>query len=603
MDSWEAWFTVSVICVMIAGLARNWGPPDLLTLGSLTLLIVVGQLHRTLYPEIGTSLPTPEEAIARFGSPGLITVGALFVIVTGLTQTGAMSLLTQHLITRATTVTQAQLRILPPVAALSAFLNNTPIVAMFLPVIDDLCRKRGISQSRLYLPLAYAATFGGMCTLIGTSTNLIINDEIARANLPNLPPLGMFELAWVGVPCAVLGLAYLFVFSSKLLPDRRPAISLTDDPREYSVEMVVAAGGPLTGKTLEEAGLRHLPGLFLFEIDRGGEVMPAPPPDTKLHARDRLVFVGIIESVIDLKKLRGLVPPDDETFKLDSPQIKRCLIEAVVSDRCPLVGKTIRDGRFRTTYNAAVLAIARSGERINAKLGDVVLKAGDTLLLESHTGFANQQRNSPDFFLVSSVENSAPLRHAQARVALLIMVMMVGVVTIGLLDLMTATMVAAGMMILTHCCSGREARRSVDISLLLVIGGALGIGEAMRATGAAESIAERLIDLAGGNERMVLLALYFVTMLFTEMITNNAAAVLVFPIALASAEKLGVDPRPLVISIMIAASAAFATPFGYQTNLMVYGPGGYRFSDYLRFGIPLSLLFMTICVLLVPVIW
>lgn len=600
MDTWEAWFTVGVVCLMIVGLARSWGPPDLLALGSLTLLIVVGQVFRSLYPNIATSLPTPEEAIARFGSPGLITVGVLFVIVSGLTQTGAMSLLTQKLISRPESETQAQLRILPPVAALSAFLNNTPIVAMFLPVIDDLCRKRGFSHSRLYLPLAYAATFGGMCTLIGTSTNLIINDEIAKAGLS---PLGMFELAWVGLPCAVLGLAYVLLFSSRLLPDRRPAISLADDPREYSVEMIVAPDGPLAGQTVEEAGLRHLTGLFLFEIDRDGEVLPAPAPDAILHANDRLVFVGIIESVVDLKKMRGLLPPNDQTFKLDSPEIKRCLIEAVVSDRCPLIGKTIRDGRFRTTYNAAVLAIARSGERINAKLGDVVLQAGDTLLLESHTGFANQQRNSPDFFLVSSVENSAPIRHAQARVALLIMVTMVGVVTIGLLDLMTAAMVAGGAMILTRCCTGREARRSVDISLLLVIGAALGIGEAMKATGAAESIADGLIGLAGGNERMVLLALYFVTMLFTELITNNAAAVLVFPIALASAEKMGVDPLPMIVSIMIAASAAFATPFGYQTNLMVYGPGGYRFSDYLRFGIPLSLLFMTVCVLLVPVIW
>lgn len=598
MDSWEAWFTVGVVCLLVTGLARNWGPPDLLALGSLTLLIVVGRICFALGAE--TKLPSPEEAIARFGSPGLITVGVLFVIVTGLTQTGAMALLTQRLIGRPESELQTQFRILPSVAALSAFLNNTPIVAMFLPVIDDLSRKRGFSQSQLYLPLAYAATFGGMCTLIGTSTNLIINDEIAKSGLPQL---GMFELAWVGLPCALCGLAYVFVFSSKLLPDRRPAISLADDPREYSVEMIVAANGPLVGQTVEEAGLRHLPGLFLFEIDRDGEVIPAPAPDTILHASDRLVFVGIIESVVDLKKMRGLVPPDDQTFKLDSPEIKRCLIEAVVSDRCPLVGKTIRDGRFRTTYNAAVLAIARSGERINAKLGDVVLQAGDTLLLESHTGFANQQRNSPDFFLVSSVENSAPIRHAQARVALLIMATMVAIVTIGLLDLMTAAMVAAGAMILTRCCTGREARRSVDISLLLVIGAALGIGEAMNATGAATSIAEGLVNIAGGNERLVLLALYLVTMIFTELITNNAAAVLMFPIALASAQKLDVDPLPMIVSIMIAASAAFATPFGYQTNLMVYGPGGYRFSDYLRFGIPLSLMFMTICVLLVPVIW
>lgn len=592
---WEAWFTVGVVCLLIVGLARNWAPPDLLALGSLTLLIVVGQLSGS------TRLPTPTEAVANFGSTALVTVGVLFVIVTGLTQTGAMDLLTQRVLGRPKSERQAQLRLLPPVAALSAFLNNTPIVAMFLPVVDDLCRKTGLSQSRLFLPLSYAATFGGLCTLIGTSTNLIINGEIARAGLK---PLGMFELSWVGIPCAIAGMIYILVFSRILLPDRRPAISLSDDPRQYTVEMTVLPGGPLVGQSVEKAGLRHLPELFLAEIARADEVIPAVAPTEKLQAGDRLIFVGIIESVVDLKKIRGLIPSDEQAATVNVPDTQRCLIEAVVSNRCPLIGKTIRDGQFRSTYNAAVLAIARSGERINAKLGDVVLQPGDTLLLESHTTFEKKQRNSQDFFLVSSVENSAPLRHGQAGIALAIMAAMVIVVTIGLLDIMTAALVAAGLMVLTRCCTGSEGRRSVDISLLLVIGSALGIGKAMDQSGAAETIAETLIDLAGGNERAVLLAIYFVTMLFTELITNNAAAVLMFPIALASANKLQLDdPRPMVVAVMIAASAAFATPFGYQTNLMVYGPGGYRYSDYLRFGLPLSVLFMTICVILVPLVW
>lgn len=592
---WEAWFTVGVVLLLIVGLARSWGPPDLLALGSLTLLIVVGSLSGS------TLLPTPEDAVANFGSSALVTVGVLFVIVTGLTQTGAMLLLTQRLLGRPTSEVQAQLRLLPPVAALSAFLNNTPIVAMFLPVVDDLCRKTGLSQSRLFLPLSYAATFGGLCTLIGTSTNLIINGEIARAGLK---PLGMFELGWVGIPCAIAGMIYILLFSRILLPDRRPVISLSDDPRQYTVEMTVQASGSLVGQSVEKAGLRHLPGLFLAEIARAGDVIPAVAPTEKLQADDRLVFVGIIESVVDLKKIRGLVPSDGQVAKVDVPATQRCLIEAVVSNRCPLIGKTIRDGQFRSTYNAAVLAIARSGERINAKLGDVVLQPGDTLLLESHTAFEQQQRNSQDFFLVSSVENSAPIRHGQAGLALGIMVLMVVVVTIGVLDIMTAAMVAAGLMVGTRCCTGSEGRRSVDISLLLVIGSALGLGKAMDTTGAAETIAEALINLAGSNERAVLVAIYLVTMLFTELITNNAAAVLMFPIALAAAKKLGVDdPRPMIVAVMIAASAAFVTPFGYQTNLMVYGPGGYRFSDYVRFGLPLSLLFMAICVILVPLIW
>jgi di/tricarboxylate transporter len=437
-----------------------------------------------------------------------------------------------------------------------------------------------------------------MCTLIGTSTNLIINDKISEEE--GLSALGMFDLAWVGVPCAIAGLTYIMIFSRKLLPDRTPPISLTDDPRQYTVEMLVEPSGALVGRTVEQAGLRHLPGLYLAEVDRGGEVIPAVSPTERLQAGDRLVFVGIVESVVDLKKIRGLIPADDQVFKLDAPQTQRCLIEAVVSDRCPLIGRTIRDGKFRSTYNAAVLAIARGGKRLNAKLGDVALQPGDTLLLESHIGFSDQQKNSQDFFLVSSVENSAPVRFGRAWAAMLILIGMVTVVTAGILEIMTAAMIGAGLMIITRCCTGTEARRSVDISLLLVIGAALGIGECMQTTGAAQAIADRIVGFAGGNEYLVILALYFVTMVFTELITNNAAAVLVFPIALAAAHQMGADPKPYIVAIMIAASAAFATPFGYQTNLMVYGPGGYKYSDYLRFGIPLSLLCMTICVLLVP---
>lgn len=592
MDSWEAWLTVGIVALLIVGLARNWGPADLLALGSLTLLVVIGEISGS------DKLPSPKMAVSNFGSPGLITVGVLFVLVAGLTNTGAMALIGQRIFGRPKSALAAQLRLLPPVTLLGAFLNNTPIVAMFMPTISDVCKKTGLSPSRLYLPLSYAATFGGMCTLIGTSTNLIINNKISETE--GLKPLAMFDLAWIGVPISVAGLAYILIFSRKLLPDRTPAINISDDPRQYTVEMLVDPSGALVGRSVEQAGLRHLPGLFLAEIDRSGHLIPAVSPQEKLQAGDRLVFVGIIESVVDLKKIRGLIPVDAQVFKVNAPQTQRCLIEAVVSDRCPLVGGTIRDGKFRSVYNAAVLAIARGGSRINAKLGDVVLQSGDTLLLESHTGFSNQQKNSQDFFLVSSVENSAPVRFGRAWIALLILASMIVVVTAGILEIMTAAMVSAGLMIVTRCCTGTEARRSIDLSLLLVIGGALGIGACLEATGAAKAIADRIVGLAGGNERLVILALYFVTSFFTEMITNNAAAVLVFPIAVAAAHKLGVDPKPYIIAVTIAASAAFATPFGYQTNLMVFGPGGYRYSDYLRFGIPLSLLCMTITVLLVP---
>jgi len=599
---WEAWMTVGLVVLLVVALARNMGPPDLLTLGALTILVVTGEVSRwKILPDWLRSelLPTAGQAVSGFGASGLITVGVLFVVVTGLSQTGGTELLTQRLLGRPDSIRKAQLQLLPAISVLSAFLNNTPIVAMFMPVIDDVCKKNNLSPSRLYLPLVYATTLGGMCTLIGTSTNLLVNEQITKAGLE---PFHFFELAWVGVPMTILGLIYMLTCSRFLLPDRRPVLSVNDDPRQYTVEMTVDPEGPLVGQTIEKAGLRHLPGLFLAEIDRNGDVIPAVSSQERLQGRDRLVFVGIIESVVDLKKIRGLLTPDNQARKVDAPQTQRCLIEAVVSDRCPLVGKSIRDGQFRSVYNAAVLAIARSGLRINARLGDVVLQAGDTLLLESHTGFARQQRNSPDFFLVSNVENSTPVRHGKARIALGIMAGMVLLPGLGILDILPAAMAAAVLMIVTRCCTGAEARRSIDLSLLLMVGAMIGIGEAMRTTGAALHIADQLIGLAG-SERAVIAVLCLTAMVITELVTNNAAAMLMFPIAQASAERLGVDPKTMIVTVMLGASAGFVTPFGYQTNLMVYGPGGYRFSDYVRFGLPLSLIFLALCVVLVPVIW
>ncbi len=486
---------------------------------------------------------------------------------------------------------------------LSAFLNNTPVVAMFMPVVDEICKKTNISPSKLFMPMAFAATFGGVCTMIGTSTNLVVAGLIDKAQLPDLPAIEMFDITWVGLPCAAASVVFMLLFSRWLLPDRRPAISLTDDPRQYTVEMLVQPGGPLVGQSVEQAGLRHLPGLYLAEIDRQGSILPAVGPQERLQAGDRLVFVGIIESVVDLQKMRGLIPATDQTFKLDAPRMQRRLIEAVVSDRCPLVGKSIREGRFRSEYNAAVIAVSRSGKRIAARVGDIVLQPGDTLLLEAHQEFVQQRRNSSDFFLVSGVENSAPTRHERAWLALAILAAMVIVAGFEWLDMLTAALLAGLLMILARCCTGSEARQSIDWSVLLVIGASLGIGQALDTSGAAQVVASKLINLASGHPWLVLVMVYFVTMVFTELVTNNAAAVLVFPIALAAARSLSVSFMPFAITIMIAASGGFATPIGYQTNLMVYGPGGYRFSDYLRLGVPLDLVFMVVTVLVTPLVY
>jgi di/tricarboxylate transporter len=591
---WESWFVLFVVLGILAALARNWVPADVLMTAAVTLIVAVDELAGS------GRLPDISDAVAGMGNTGLITVGVLFVVVAGLVQTGAMERIAWPLLGRPRSIRVAQARMMAPVAALSAFLNNTPVVAMFMPVVGDLCKRTRLSPSKLYLPLAYAATFGGVCTLVGTSTNLIV-DGLAKEAIGL--ELAMFDLAWVGVPCAVAGMALLVLLGDRLLPDRRPAITRHDDPRQYTVEMIVQDGGPLVARNIEQAGLRHLQGLFLVEIEREGETLAAVSPRQRLHSGDRLVFVGVLESVVELQKIRGLSRAAEEAFQLDAPHTKRRLIEAVVSDRCPLVGTSIRAGQFRTTYNAAVVAVARGSQRVAGKIGDIVLRAGDTLLLETHEDFIQRQRNSSHFYLVSGVENSQPVRHERWWVALVILVAMVAVATIGWLNLLTAALLAAGLMVATQCCSLSQARQSVDWSLLVVIAASLGIGQAIESSGLAKLTAEQIIGVAGGHPWLVLAAVYFVTMIFTELVTNNAAAVLVFPIAVQTASSLGVSPMPFVIAIAVGASAGFATPFGYQTNLMVYGPGGYRFSDYLRVGIPLDLAYMAITVALAPLVW
>jgi di/tricarboxylate transporter len=373
--------------------------------------------------------------------------------------------------------------------------------------------------------------------------------------------------------------------------------------REYTLEMLVEEGSSLIGKNLEEAGLRNLPGAFLAEIERGGTILPAVSPRVRLQGNDRLLFVGVVDSMVELVRMRGLVPAPDQLFKLDAPRAERRFFEVVVSRSRPMVGVTIRSGKFRTRYDAVVIAVARNGARVRGKVGDIELRTGDTLLLESRPSFLTRQRNSRDFLLVSEVRDASLPRYERAWTATAILVAMVVIATSGLLSMLEAALLAAGLMLVTRCTSAAGARNRIDWSVLTIIGASLGIGAAMSKSGAAESIALWWVGMAGDSPWLALIAIYAITSVFTELITNNAAAVLIFPIAEATAQSLGVSLWPFVAVVMVAASASFATPIGYQTNLMVYGPGGYRFTDYLRIGTPLNVLLGAVAVLLAPLIW
>lgn len=587
----EAWFTLGVVVVMLGVLTLTRIAPDVVFVGGLSLLLV-------------SRVITPAEALAGLANQGVVTVGVLYVVVAGLRETGGIGWLVQRLLKQPRSLPDAQLKLMTPVTFMSAFLNNTPVVAMLIPAVNDWAKKYGLSASKLMIPLSYAAILGGTCTLVGTSTNLVVNGLLLERT--SLPGLGMFDLAWVGLPTALLGVAMIVLSSRWLLPDRRPPMSQLGDPREYSVEMIVdgeGGSGPLVGKSIEEAGLRHLSSMYLAEIERGGRIIPAVSPRETLQAGDRLVFVGVVESVVELQRIRGLSPATGQVFKLNGPRSQRSLIEAVVSDSFPLVGKTIRAGRFRSVYNAVVIAVARGGRRISEKLGDIVLRPGDTLLLEARPSFAVQQRNSRDFYLVSAIEDSSPPRHERALLSVAILLAMITAVTVGWLSMLEAALLAAGLMVISRCCSTAVARKSVDWSVLVVIAAAFGIGSALETTGAAGMIAGSLVGLAGDSPWFNLVMFYLATALFSAVITNNAAAVLMFPIALALSSSLEVSLMPFAIAIMMAASASFATPIGYQTNLMVYGPGGYRFADYFRIGIPMNLVMALVTLLIAPRVW
>lgn len=543
---------------------------------------------------------SPSEALVGFSNPGVITIAAFYVIAAGLKETGAVRWIGQLLLGLPDTERRSLFRVIVPSALLSAFMNNTAVVAMFIPAVQEWARRIKIPVSKLLLPLSYAAILGGTCTLIGTSTNLVV-DGLLQAETG--VALGMFDLAWVGVPVLLVGGGLIVLLAPILLPDRKGVVEQLESAREYVVELIVNPAGPIVGKTVAQAGLRHLTYGYLVDIKRRGQLITAVSPDIVLEADDVLVFIGAAESARELRGVRGLVPTHDDVDKLDIALQERCLVEAVVGPEFFGLDQTVRESRFRSRFRAAILSVCRQGHRLDGKIGDIQLQTGDTLLLEASDDFVSQYRSRRDFLLVSALNESTPPDFAKAPVAIGTLLLMVLVSASGVLSILEASLVAAGVMLASRCVSVSKARRNVDLSVLVVIASSFALGAAMVKTGNASMIANGLLFFDGISPWQALILMYLITVIFTELITNNAAAVLMFPVAMALADQLGVSYMPFVIAIMFAASASFITPLGYQTNLMVYGPGGYRFTDYARLGIPLSLTVGVVSLFLIPQIW
>ena len=560
---------------------------DMVLLAGLTVLIVSGVL-------------TPAEALTGFSNPGVITIAAFYVIAAGLKETGAVRWIGSLFLGSSSSANNSLVRVIGFSSLLSAFMNNTAVVAMFIPVLQSWAKRLNISASKLLMPLSYAAILGGTCTLIGTSTNIVINGVLQTEMQVSL---GMFDLLWVGGPALILaGIGILFL-APRVLPDRKSAIEQLDGIREYSVELIVDAQGGLAGKTVAEAGLRHLSSGYLVDIKRGEQLLTSVSPDTALEADDALIFIGAAECAQELRGIRGLVNPHFELDKLDVALQQRCMVEAVIGPEFFGLGQTIRDSRFRSRFQAAILSVCRKGQRIEGKIGDICLEMGDTLLLEASEDFVDQYRSRRDFLLVSALNGSTPPDFDRAPYALGALGLMVVLAVSGMLSILEAACLAAGGVLAFRCVSVSKARRNIDLSVILVIASSFALAEAMIKTGNAAMVADWLLFSESIGPWQALLLVYLLTVIFTEMITNNAAAVLMFPIAISIAEQVDASFMPYVIAVMIAASASFITPLGYQTNLMVYGPGGYRFTDYIRLGLPVSFITGATAVTVIPMVW
>jgi di/tricarboxylate transporter len=581
---------LAVLVVLVAALAWDRFSPSVVMLFGLAAVYVGGVIDE-------------QQAFSGFSNAAPITVAALYVLAGASERTGALQSLTERAFGRGTRHERRQLaRMLFPTAAASGFIANTPLVGMLAPRADAWARRVGHSPSRYLMPISYAAVFGGVITVIGTSTNLTVSGLLTE---DGQKPLGLFEITLVGLPIAIVGVTLVVLLAPRLLPPRvAPSEDLAASSREFIVEMEVFPGSPLAGRTVADAGLRNLQGVYLVEIERDGRAIAPVAPEEALAGGDRLVFAGNAGRVVDLQAMTGLRPAAEQHFAAAGDAMGRRFYEAVLGDGSPLEGTTLKDIDFRSRYGAAVFAIHRAGERLLGKLGEVRLRGGDVMLLVAEQGFDRRWRDANDFLVVSPLGGAVPLRREKARIVELATLTLVLVAGLGLLDVTKTALVVALALVALRVIRPDEARRSIDMNIIVLIAASFGIGAAVSQSGLALEIADlflRVFERFG--DVGILAGILIATMIATELLSNNAAAVLMFPIAMATAERADLEPRSLAIAILTGASLSFLTPVGYQTNTMVFSMGGYKFRDFTRLGFPLTIASAIMAILLIPLVF
>jgi di/tricarboxylate transporter len=580
-----------VLAAAVALFATERLPVDLVALLVMSALLLSG-------------IVTAEEGISGFSNPATVTVGAMFVLSAGLFKTGAVNFIGTALAKLGKrNLWAALLTIMLVVGAVSAFINNTAAVAVFLPIVLGVAREVKVSPSRLLMPLSFASMFGGVCTLIGTSTNILVSSIAERHGQPAFT---MFEFSSLGLLFFGVGLLYMILIGVRLIPSRRAEGDLTQTygMGEYLTEIVLLPEAKSVGHSLASAPLVHELDIDILGIYRDGIPLVVPGPETVLQANDILRVRCSVEKIKQLQQREGIVLKSGMGWRDEDLQSEQVvLVEAVIAPNSVLEGRTLKQMNFRATFEATALALRHRGEVMHEKLGTTPLRAGDVLLIEVKRERLEQLRQQPAFVLVSEV-GLPSFRKRKIIPALAIIIGVVAVATLDLLPIVASAVIGAVLMILTGCLTLEEAYKAIEWKVLFLLAGVLTLGVALEKTGAALLISKTLISTAGTWGPIALVsAFYLLTSLLTETMSNNATAVLLAPIAIATADSLGISSRPLLMAVTFAASASFMTPVGYQTNALIYGPGQYKFADFLQVGTPLNLLFWVLATFLIPKFW
>ena len=558
---------------------------DIVFLGAIAVLYVTGVLDA-------------KEATSGFSAMSVIVVGVLFIVVAGLTYTGVLQWIVKHLLGQPESYSKAVVRLMLPVAALSSFLSNTTVVTLFVGIVKIWSKKLGVAPSKLLIPLSYASGMGGVCTLIGTPPNLIISGLYADTTGQQM---NILATAVPGMFCLFVGILSVIAMR-RLLPDRKVPESAFESTSEYTVEMQVPSDNPYIGQTLGEAGLFTVKGGSLLEVYHFDEVPSPVTEEEYIIGGDHLVYAGEIDEILELQHTHGLVSADHHVFSLSEIDRNRHLRTAYVTFGSPLIGTTIGESRFERNYNMTLVAVARRGERISEPPRQVVLQAGDTLLLDCPPRVSVDTRQLES--MLHFFENDQlPNISFKTLLSSCIMLAMVVLSAFGVMPLLQCAILAAGAMIAFKCCTPQQAMKSINGEILAVFAGSVVLGLAIQKTGIAERMAFGILDVCGSNPIVVMTAICLVGTFITEFISNTAAGAMFFPIMYHAAEQLGYEPYPFLIALMISVSSSFATPIGSPTHMLVYGPGGYRFSDFIRIGLPMNFIILAANILIVNIIF